>query len=547
MNQDERIDLLEKKVETLEYEIRELRSALQTHNIAPIEVEKSNKHIHKRKVPTATQSEQKDKIDFEKQLTQTWLPRIFMIVLLLGVLWGFKVAIDFGIITPSVRILIGYIVGMLLSMMGYKQIKEKREKLGIVLFGGAFSILIFTTFAANVLYWLIPSIFAFLLNIIWLALGLNQSIKYNSQSLGIFIALGGYFVPFLVESNQPNSWLFTLYETILFVVLLYLSLRKQYIYLYFMSFFTLHLTFFAFSLVTTFTLDSYTIQTLAYGTITQFLFINLMFLRKTIYMKQQITILLTSFMLTMGWVTIVLDRLFAQWFSFVLTVLFLLLTVLFYNKNKEKMVIMSVVASLSLLISMSYILDDDWLLLIVLVEGTALLYLGWYFKSVFQKLTGSIIYLAAFLVSIETSVLSFFSTNSLIWITVLFTLGYILFGTIKNEPKLKGAKWGVALANVYIWLRYTTILVPLIFQGVSENVIQMTISFIWAILAVGVVIVGINKNNKNVRLVGLGVLFIALFKVVLIDLFMVSIVIRAILFIGIGAIGIVVSRLFYSR
>jgi uncharacterized membrane protein len=81
----------------------------------------------------------------------------------------------------------------------------------------------------------------------------------------------------------------------------------------------------------------------------------------------------------------------------------------------------------------------------------------------------------------------------------------------------------------------------------DENVIQMMISFVWAILSVALVIFGVQRNKKSVRLTGVGLLFISLIKVVIFDLFMVSIAIRAVLFIGIGVIGILISRIFYSK
>jgi hypothetical protein len=42
-------------------------------------------------------------------------------------------------------------------------------------------------------------------------------------------------------------------------------------------------------------------------------------------------------------------------------------------------------------------------------------------------------------------------------------------------------------------------------------------------------------------------LFVTLFKLVLIDLPIVSVLVRAVLFIGVGAAGVAISRLFYVK
>jgi uncharacterized membrane protein len=81
----------------------------------------------------------------------------------------------------------------------------------------------------------------------------------------------------------------------------------------------------------------------------------------------------------------------------------------------------------------------------------------------------------------------------------------------------------------------------------SNNIQSLTISSLWAIYAVVGVVYGAIKRNKKIRLLGIGLLFLTLLKLIFIDMASISILVRAILFIGLGFIGVALSRFFYSN
>jgi len=466
--------------------------------------------------------------------------------MLLGVIWGFKVAIDYGFLTPAVRIALGYTASAALIYFGQKQMMKNREKLGIVLLGGSYSILLFTTFAANTLFGYFPGPVAFILNIIWLGLGLYGAVKYHSQVLGIFIAIGGYLIPFLIESQNPNIWVFTSYETLLYLVLLYFSLRKQFVGLYFAAFALLHVTFFVYSIAT---YNGYASRNepLVYGVIAQFLFITITYLKGTLYIREQMAALFSSFVLSTGWVNMVLTDIAAEQFALITTIVFLLITNYFMKKDKDRMVTASVISAIALITWFLHIFEGEMLQVLLLVEGVALLFLGWQLRSSVQKFVGALIYIVSYLAGIETNYDQLYSMDSVIWLTLVITAGFVLYGLLKYQKNLKFLKWIIVAMNVFVWLRFTSLLIPLLLSGLGENFIQMTILFVWAIFAVALVVIGVKRNKKSVRLTGVGLLFIALCKVVFFDLFMVSIAVRAILFIGLGIIGILISRMFYTK
>ncbi|KZE37712.1 hypothetical protein AV656_09260 [Bhargavaea cecembensis] len=164
--------------------------------------------------------------DFERQFA-VWLPRVFMVILLLGVLWGLKVSFDMGWITEGVRVALGYLGSILLGYLGYRSIRGSRRGFGLTLWGGTIALGILTTFAANQLYGYLPLIPAFLIGIAYIAAGIYASIRTNSETLTIFTAIAGFLLPFLLEGEGASAVMFCAYVLILFLSLFYVSVRSR--------------------------------------------------------------------------------------------------------------------------------------------------------------------------------------------------------------------------------------------------------------------------------------------------------------------------------
>ncbi|MGM9919872.1 MAG: DUF2339 domain-containing protein, partial [Bhargavaea sp.] len=164
--------------------------------------------------------------DFERQFA-VWLPRVFMVILLLGVLWGLKVSFDMGWITEGVRVVLGYLASILLGYLGYRSVRDARRGFGLTLWGGTIVLGILTTFAANQLYGFLPLIPAFLIGIAYIAAGIYASIRTNSETLTVFTAIAGFLLPFLLEGEGASAVMFCGYVLILFLSLFYVSIRSR--------------------------------------------------------------------------------------------------------------------------------------------------------------------------------------------------------------------------------------------------------------------------------------------------------------------------------
>ncbi|CEY40198.1 Predicted membrane protein [Streptococcus pneumoniae] len=79
------------------------------------------------------------------------------------------------------------------------------------------------------------------------------------------------------------------------------------------------------------------------------------------------------------------------------------------------------------------------------------------------------------------------------------------------------------------------------------SVISVSVSLLWMVYALFAVWFGRNRNMDEILYAGLVVLVVTVGKLFLLDLPEVSMMIRAVLFLIVGSIGIVISRMFFSK
>lgn len=698
MSEDKRIEELENRVKKLEEKVINLNTKLlldgspspsqEVKKTMPVVRESIHEQKEQANVPLSSVvatskkeaesssyssklDEKKEKVDYEKLIGQVWLPRIFIFVLILGVLWGFKAAGDSGFITAPVKVIIGYIVAGVFLFFGNRQLRKERQALGQVLLGGSVVILILSTFAAHILYHLLGPTVSFVLNVVWVLLGIYLSGKENSQPIAIISAIAGFLVPFLVESQHPNTYVFVGYEVLFFILLLQFSLFKKYLYLYFVSGALLH-----FAMIVTYFFSQQHGELLATGILVQHVFLLLAFMKKELYFNAQRATLFTSFVLTQLWIKAIFEINGYSVFLFSGFALYGILSFVYYKRDNVKFHVTLPLATYALAMFILISTTDKHLGLALLFEGLLAVYVGLYSKSKTQTFVGSIVYVASIFMIAKDFIPKINSYETVAWlflIASLFLVRFILkrlmnlsINKVKRETitdlqisnlgyeqllhflfvvisgfialfiaqvtdnaytgvtllvqglltlyiAVKASKkfestiaiivyligfvftyfyngiekalsvdtfaWLflilslVFIKKIYVnsekqnteafnypsiqnWLFWTLVLTILyvitrlgsvVTEHLSTNIHSLTITSIWAIYAIASVVYGVVAKNKKVRLVGIGLLFLTLLKLIIVDMTSVSIVVRAILFIGVGFIGVAISRFFYSN
>jgi hypothetical protein len=127
---------------------------------------------------------------------QTWLNRLGIVLLLLGVALLFRYSIDMGWLTPQVRVGFGAAVGAVLTALGLRM--DERRRFGSVLLGGGVATFYITGWAAFNLYGLVgyPLAFAGMVAITAGAFGL--ALRRGQPALAIVGAFGGLGTPLIL-------------------------------------------------------------------------------------------------------------------------------------------------------------------------------------------------------------------------------------------------------------------------------------------------------------------------------------------------------------
>ncbi|WP_158301847.1 DUF2339 domain-containing protein [Paenibacillus mesophilus] len=556
MNEDERLNSLEKRIVELEKEVNELKKNRLSDRVdttpqaRPLVEDASPSVSPYRETKEQTQSVtiKKKETDWEHLIARVWLPRVFMFVLLIGLIWGFKAAVDGGFITEEMRCFIGLLAGGAFVYIGRRQYRHRRPLLSQVLFGGSIGIFMLTTFAAHYLYELISAPVAFILGVLWTILGLWFSYRYKSQALGVLASIAGILTPFLVDSNNPPTIFFVAYEVLLYTSFMIFAMKQRFVTLFYTSFILMQPAFIIFNFG-----SGSSDRWLAYGVLVQHIIILGSILLRAGILNHQLRILGASFVLTVLWFKLDLDSSDMDTILLSFTLFYSVLSAYFWRKNfQQALPFVLAIASYALLFFMMTIFDSEAVVGFYILEGFIALALGFIIKSVFQKINGLLIYLLGCIAGLNIlsdGMPSLASVNLFIWIVLLLTFAaitkllrrYPIGSPTKVIMKMLYYGWGI------LFLFFITDVTTAATLNVSENIQHLIISSAWVGYAISVISYGLKKGIKQIRLAGIALLFLTLMKVIFFDLPTVSVVIKAVLFIGLGGIGVLLSRLFYKK
>lgn len=173
--------------------------------------------------------------DIEKIIGESWISKVGILVLIIGVFLGAKYSIENDLINPLTRIVLGYISGVALLAFAIK-LKAKYEAYSAVLVSGAMVIFYFITFFAYDFYGLIPQWLAFVLMVFFTIFTVLAALNYDKVVIAHIGLVGAYCVPFLLSSNSGRADILFSYIIIINTGILAVSVKKYWISLYYASF-----------------------------------------------------------------------------------------------------------------------------------------------------------------------------------------------------------------------------------------------------------------------------------------------------------------------
>ncbi|MBL8182615.1 MAG: DUF2339 domain-containing protein [Blastocatellia bacterium] len=171
----------------------------------------------------------------EKFIGENLISKIGIVILLLGIGIGAKFAIDNGWITPLMRVIAGYSVGVGLIGLALK-LKAKYHNYSAVIMSGGLATIYLITFFAYSYYALIPMTAAFAVMVLSTISAVGLAIVYDRQVIAHFGLVGAYTIPFLLSTDSGNYLALFAYMAIVNVGILAVSIRKYWLPLFFTSF-----------------------------------------------------------------------------------------------------------------------------------------------------------------------------------------------------------------------------------------------------------------------------------------------------------------------
>ncbi|MCA9731780.1 DUF2339 domain-containing protein [candidate division KSB1 bacterium] len=182
------------------------------------------------------------KTDLEKFIGENLINKIGIVVIVFGVAIGAKYAIDNQLISPLVRIILGYLVGLSLFGVAVK-LKKDYHNFSAVLLSGSMAIEYFITYAAYSFYSLLPQSLAFALMVIFTVFTVLASLRYQQQVIALLGLVGSYAVPFLLSENSDRIGILFTYIAILNIGILVIAVQKHWKALNFFAFIFTWLTY----------------------------------------------------------------------------------------------------------------------------------------------------------------------------------------------------------------------------------------------------------------------------------------------------------------
>ncbi|MBC8754468.1 DUF2339 domain-containing protein [Kordia sp. YSTF-M3] len=384
-----------------------------------------------------------EKSDLEKFIGENLLNKIGIIITVIGVSIGVKYSIENELISPLMRIILGYLSGIALLGFGIK-LKKKYENYSAVLVSGAIAIMYFITYAAHSFYGLIPQIPAFILMVIFTVFGVVTAIHYNRQVIAHIGLVGAYAVPFLLSSNSGNAAVLFSYMTIINIGILVISYKKYWKGLYGSSFGFTWLIYFSWYF-SDYTTDRYFGLALLFLSIFFIIFYTIFLaykvIKKEAYSGIDIVLLFlnTFFFYTLGY--FILDRhdigeQFLGLFTLINALLHCVVAVLLsrqkeIDKNLFYLIVGLAIAFITIAIPVE--LDGNWVTILWVFQAAILFWIGRTKNhAIYEKLSYPLMLLAFLSIIQDWSVLyvtqyDYYSETSITPILNTNFLGSILF------------------------------------------------------------------------------------------------------------------------
>lgn len=234
----QKLQAAEMRQQQLAFDIKALRKQLQVYQTKQQPEEKPVEPIEPVKpvvntvkpiapvAPTTKPAKAKEKTAWEDFIGTNLLNKIGIAVLVIGISFGVKYAIDHQMLNPLTRIILGYIAGAVLLVIAIR-LKKNYTAFSAVLLSGGIASLYFITYAAYDFYQFIPQVAAFGLMVVFTSFTVFAALQYKQQALAVIGLVGAYAVPFLLSDGSGRVVVLFTYVAIINTGILVIAFKQD--------------------------------------------------------------------------------------------------------------------------------------------------------------------------------------------------------------------------------------------------------------------------------------------------------------------------------
>lgn len=173
--------------------------------------------------------------DIERFIGENLINKIGIVILVLGISFFVKYAIDKEWINEPARVGIGILAGGILLGVAHR-LRSRFKAFSSVMAAGAIAVFYFTIGIAFHDYHLFSQTTAFVIMVAITIFSIFVSLAYDRQELAVMSVIGGFAVPFMVSTGQGNYHVLLTYISLLNLGMLTISYFKRWFIVNFTAF-----------------------------------------------------------------------------------------------------------------------------------------------------------------------------------------------------------------------------------------------------------------------------------------------------------------------
>lgn len=560
---------INKKVEVIaKKEIKEVKIKSEK-KVAAASVKKPEEKLVRAKT-------KKEASEFELAIGQKWILLAGLLTTIFGVGYFLKYSFEQGWIGPAGRVAMAYLWGIIFLVSGKYFYKKDFKTFGLSIIGGGIATFYFSTFAAFQLYQLFGDVFSFAIMMGITIFACFLAVIYDNKWLAALSVVGGFLTPVLLSTGSNNYMVLFTYMAILNAGILGVAFNRKWEIVSLLGFI------FTYILYCGWFAEYYNDETFWPAII----FLNIYFLIYTLvpFAYQQLKekgdslkeffIVTPNALLAFSFSFYMIDSKFSLvWVSTVsimYAVVFLAIASYLFKQGKEaydSFVIFIAQAALFVLITIPIIFSGNWITVFWSAIALVLLWMG-------QTLKRKSIIWGAYVVSsiVIIKLISYdypgvfgynVNSHSFIegytfeivarYITLIFSLGILyVFGLLaeRARQKLISSEFHDSIFIYSIWGFLLFLVLNFEVAGFFTDYLPgatfVSVSVLWTMFSVALMVLGFKNKNNILRKVSLGLFAVTILKVFFSDMARVSTPYRILSFIVLGLVLLGTSFLYYK-